>query len=127
MLSDLIRTHLRPYKPLLFAVLAVLVRRAVLSAGERRVDACLPALFVAAGSTLLTLVRPGITPDHPWADRRLLITLPLVVALVVTAAAWALRRSRAADRAWVGVVAAGVGVGIAPKVRSAPRSGSSRT
>ena len=93
------------------AVLAVLVRRAVLSAGERRVDAWLPALLVAAGSTLLTLLRPGITPDHPWADRRLLVALPLVVALVVTGAAWALRRSRAAGRPWVGVVAAGV-VGI---------------
>ena len=29
------------------------------------------ALVVTTGSTLLTLVRPGITPDHPWADRRL--------------------------------------------------------
>jgi hypothetical protein len=93
------------------AVLAVLVRRAVLSAAERRVDAWLPALLVAAGSTLLTLLRPGITPDHPWADRRLLVALPLVVALVVTGAAWALRRSRAAGRPWVGVVAAVV-VGI---------------
>ena len=92
-------------------VLAVLVRRAVLSAAARRVDAWLPALLVAAGSTLLTLLRPGITPDHPWADRRLLVALPLVVALVVTGAAWALRRSRAAGRPWAGVVAAGF-VGI---------------
>ena len=45
------------------------------------------ALVVATGSTLLTLYRPGITPDHPWADRRLLIALPLVVVLVVAAAA----------------------------------------
>ena len=37
------------------AVLAVLVRRAVLSAESRRVDAWLPALLVASGSTLLTL------------------------------------------------------------------------
>lgn len=54
------------------------------------------ALVVAAGSTLLTLVRPGITPDHPWAERRLLIALPFVVVLVVAAAAtvtrWATRR-----------------------------------
>ena len=92
-------------------VLAVLVRRAVLSAAARRVDAWLPALLVAAGSTLLTLLRPGITPDHPWADRRLLVALPLVVALVVTGAAWALRRSRAAGRPWAGVVVAGF-VGI---------------
>ncbi len=90
------------------AVLAALVRRAVLSAQSRRVDAWLPALLVASGSTLLTLVRPGITPDHPWADRRLLIALPLVVALVMTGLSWVVRRTRAADRAWVGVVAAGV-------------------
>jgi hypothetical protein len=88
------------------AVLAVLVRRAVLSAGSRRVDAWLPALFVAAGSTLLTLARPGITPDHPWADRRLLIALPLVVALVFTGLAWVVRRAAASGRRWVGVAVA---------------------
>ena len=90
------------------AVLAVLVRRAVSSAQSRLVDAWLPALLVAAGSTLLTLVRPGITPDHPWADRRLLVALPLVVALVGTGLAWALRRTAGTDRAWVGHVVAGV-------------------
>ena len=89
-------------------VLALLVRRAVLAAEARRVDAWLPALLVASGSTLLTLTRPGITPDHPWADRRLLIALPLVVALVVTGLAWVVQRSRATGRPWVGVVAAGV-------------------
>ena len=88
-------------------VLAVLVRRAVLSAQSRRVDAWLPALLVASGSTLLTLLRPGITPDHPWADRRLLIALPLVVALVVTGLCWVVRRAAAADRAWLGVAVAG--------------------
>ena len=88
------------------AVLAVLVRRAVLSAGSRRVDAWLPALFVAAGSTLLTLARPGITPDHPWADRRLLIALPMVVALVFTGVAWVMRRAAASGRRWVGVAVA---------------------
>jgi len=94
------------------AVLAVLVRRAVLSAGSRRVDAWLPALFVAAGSTLLTLARPGITPDHPWADRRLLVALPLVVALVFTAVAWVVRRSAESGRRWVGVAVAGVAVAL---------------
>ena len=89
-------------------VLAVLVRRAVLSAQSRRIDAWLPALLVAAGSTLLTLLRPGITPDHPWADRRLLIALPLVVALVVTGLVWVLRRARATDRGRLGVLAVGV-------------------
>lgn len=54
---------------------------------------------VAAGSTALTLWRPGITPDHPWADRRLIIALPFVAVLVVVAAArlWA-RGFRAVTR-----------------------------
>ena len=54
-----------------------------------------PAI-VAIGSTLLTLYRPGITPDHPWADRRLVIALPTVVVLTVACAAvvsrWSTRR-----------------------------------
>jgi hypothetical protein len=98
------------------AVLAVLVRRAVLSAGSRRVDAWLPALIVASGSTLLTLFRPGITPDHPWADRRLLIALPFVVALVVAGLTWVVARATAAGRGWAGVVVAVVvgGLVVAP-------------
>ena len=44
-------------------------------------------LVVAAGSTVLTLYRPGITPDHPWADRRLVVALPFVTILVIAAAA----------------------------------------
>ena len=59
-----------------------------------------PVLVVAAGSTVLTLLRPGITPDHPWADRRLLIALPFLVALVVAAAAWAARRLEASGHRW---------------------------
>ena len=39
---------------------------------------------------------PGITPDHPWADRRLVIALPTVVVLTVACAAvvsrWSTRR-----------------------------------
>lgn len=73
-------------------VLAALVRRALRSVADRRVETWLPALVVAAGSTLLTLVRPGITPDHPWADRRLLVALPLVVALFVVGVDWLVRR-----------------------------------
>ena len=87
-------------------VLAALVRRAVSSVALGRIEAWVPALVVAAGSTLLTLVRPGITPDHPWADRRLLIALPLVVVLVVVAGQWLVERTAAAgapaDRVWVG-------------------------
>ncbi|KRE43715.1 hypothetical protein [Knoellia sp. Soil729] len=67
-------------------------------------------LLVGAGSTVLTIWRPGITPDHPWAERRLLIALPFVVLLCVTAAAFAVRHlSRRAPVA----VAAGAGVALA--------------
>ncbi|KGN40895.1 hypothetical protein [Knoellia aerolata] len=61
-------------------------------------------LLVASGSTVLTLWRPGITPDHPWAERRLLIVLPFVVVLCVAAAAYAVRHL--ARRAPVALAAA---------------------
>ena len=48
-------------------------------------------LVIAAGSTVLTLWRPGITPDHPWAERRLLIALPFVTVLCTFGAACAVR------------------------------------
>jgi hypothetical protein len=79
------------------AALAVAVRRATTrwTLGEL-LQPWVPALVVATGSTLLTLWRPGITPDHPWAERRLLVPLGLVVVLVVAAAAEVQRRSVAA-------------------------------
>jgi hypothetical protein len=43
---------------------------------------------VGLASTVLVLQRPGITPDHPWADRRLVTTvLPFVVLTAVLALA----------------------------------------
>ena len=49
----------------------------------------LAALPVLLGSTALTLVNPGITPDHPWADRRLVVVVfPCVILLAV----WAIAR-----------------------------------
>ncbi len=88
------------------AVLSLAVRRALRSLAERRLEPWVPALVVAAGSTLLTLLRPGITPDHPWADRRLLVALALVVALVVVAADRLVRRAAAAGHRGLGVGAA---------------------
>ncbi len=44
---------------------------------------------VGLASTVLVLQRPGITPDHPWADRRL---VPMVLPLVVLAAVLAVAR-----------------------------------
>ena len=49
--------------------------------------------LVGLASVLLTWARPGITPDHPWADRRLFIVLPFVIGAVVMAAAWLTRWS----------------------------------
>ncbi len=89
-------------------VLALATRLGVASVARQRLEPWVPALVVAAGSTLLTLVRPGITPDHPWADRRLLIALPLVVVLVVIAVHWLVRRTAAAGRRWVGFGVAGL-------------------
>lgn len=82
--------------PLVVALLAlaVLARRLghVWAKGEEvAVPSWTGPLLVATGSSLLTLWRPGITPDHPWADRRLLVVLPLVLLLVVAAAAWLVR------------------------------------
>lgn len=66
---------------------ALILTWRVLRGRER---AWLPVLPVLLGSTLLTLVRPGITPDHPWADRRLVVVaLPCVIMLAV----WALAQA----------------------------------
>ncbi|MCA1782654.1 MAG: hypothetical protein LC679_10910 [Intrasporangiaceae bacterium] len=72
----------------LAAAVAVLVRGR--QAG--RLPAWTGVLLVAAGSSALTLWRPGITPDHPWAERRLLIAICLAAVLVVAGAAWFLRQ-----------------------------------
>lgn len=76
---------------------AVLAHRAASSwVDGRDLQPWVGPAVVAVGSTLLTLYRPGITPDHPWADRRLVIALPTVVLLVVSCAAvasrWSTRR-----------------------------------
>ena len=85
-----------------------------------------PALVVAAGSTLLTLLRPGITPDHPWADRRLLVALPFVVLLVVVAARWTAARAAERGPRWAApavVVALLVAVGVPAGVATWPFRG----
>ncbi|MGF1663616.1 MAG: hypothetical protein ACFCVG_14340 [Kineosporiaceae bacterium] len=77
------------------AVAAALAAAVVLAwAGGRtlaagRMPPWLPVLVVGLVSTVLTLARPGITPDHPWADRRLVTTaLPTVALLAALAVAW---------------------------------------
>lgn len=78
--------------PLLALALAagVVLARRVLRGRSRPWLAVLPVLL---GSTALTLVNPGITPDHPWADRRLVVVVfPCVILLAVWAVAWAVPR-----------------------------------
>jgi hypothetical protein len=80
------------------AALALLTRYAVL--GRRDPVSGAPATRWVLGlglpvvSALSVLWSPGITPDHPWADRRLVPTVLPVVALLAT---WSVA---AATRRW---------------------------
>lgn len=69
---------------------AILVRRVL--AG--RDTAWIPVLTVGLGAIALTLWRPGITPDHPWADRRFVPVVLPVLVLYATFAITALTRQR---------------------------------
>jgi hypothetical protein len=60
-------------------------------------------------TTVTTLLRPGITPDHPWASRRLAaLVIPGLVLFALWALAWIVRRVRRTgySRQVTGVVAA---------------------
>jgi hypothetical protein len=85
-----------------------------------------PAVIGLAG-TLLTLYRPGITPDHPWADRRLVpLVLPTVVIAAGAAVAWT---GRLARRRWPAslliavLVAAAVSMLVPPALATASVAG----
>ncbi|MCI0689555.1 MAG: hypothetical protein L0Y54_20325, partial [Sporichthyaceae bacterium] len=68
---------------------AILVRRVLTG----RDPLWVPVLVVGLGSISLTLWRPGITPDHPWADRRFVpVVLPALVLFAVYSVAWLTRR-----------------------------------
>ncbi|MEW2359249.1 hypothetical protein [Spirillospora sp. NPDC029432] len=48
-----------------------------------------------AWTTVLVLYRPGITPDHPWAARRLIaVVIPGLLLFAVWGTAWTIRRIR---------------------------------
>lgn len=87
----------------------------------RRPPAWLLPSVAGFASTVLTLYRPGITPDHPWADRRLVpVALPFTVIAATVAAAWAVRAGRrrfrrfSAAPAWGAAVAVAVAVLVVP-------------
>ncbi|MET8001425.1 hypothetical protein [Nonomuraea glycinis] len=70
---------------------ALLVRR-LLTGGSP--EWLLP-LAVIGWTTVTTLLRPEITPDHPWAARRLVpIVLPGLILLAVRGAGWLCERGR---------------------------------
>lgn len=52
-------------------------------------------LAIIGWTTVTTLWRPAITPDHPFASRRL---VPIVIPGLILLAAWGLRRLRARTR-----------------------------
>lgn len=65
---------------------------------------------IGIGSIVMILVRPGITPDHPWADRRLVVSvLPGMLLLATSAIAQLVRLAR--RRAPLPVLGAAVLVG----------------
>ncbi|MGS2643162.1 hypothetical protein [Streptosporangium sp. LJ11] len=77
-------------------------------------------LAVIGWTTVTTLYRPGITPDHPWAARRL---VPVVIPGLILLAAWGLRWTRDRARrsgygqgARRGLVAAGAVLLLVPPV-----------
>ncbi|MEO3871298.1 hypothetical protein ABGB18_20995 [Nonomuraea sp. B12E4] len=75
-------------------------------------------LAVVGWTTVTTLIRPEITPDHPWAARRL---VPVVIPGLILLATWALARGRERlperGRRW-GVAAAVLLVLVPPAVTS---------
>ncbi|WP_433176018.1 hypothetical protein [Actinoallomurus sp. CA-150999] len=77
---------------LLAAVGLALVLRDLLR--RRRTDWLLPYALVV-WTTLATLWRPGITPDQPWASRRLVgMVIPGLLLFALWAVAWTARRVR---------------------------------
>ena len=81
-----------PTLALALAAAAVLAFRAVRGAAP----GWGAVLLIGAGSAGLTFLRPEITPDHPWADRRLVpVLLPVVTLLAAAAVATSVRALRA--------------------------------
>ncbi len=92
------------------AVLAA-YRLGVVVVRGRTLLAWIGPYVVGLGSLVLVLYRPGITPDHPWADRRLVVSvLPGVLLLATAAVATLVRLAR--RHAPLPVLAVAVVVGV---------------
>ncbi|MEV5746827.1 hypothetical protein AB0L00_03330 [Actinoallomurus sp. NPDC052308] len=93
---------------LLAAVGAAVVLRDLL---RRRRTAWLLPYALIVWTTVATLWRPGITPDHPWASRRLIgMVIPGLLLLALWAVAWGarhVRRFRPGRAATAGVAVVG--------------------
>ncbi|QFY06377.1 hypothetical protein GBF35_06525 [Nonomuraea phyllanthi] len=80
----------------LATVAAVVLVRGLLRNG-RPFEWLLP-LAVVGWTTVTTLVRPEITPDHPWAARRLVpVVIPGLILLASYALAWLRGQARLRD------------------------------
>lgn len=54
---------------------------------------------VAVAVTIVSLHRPAITPDHPWADRRFVtVTYPFLVLAATSAVAWLARSGAGSEQ-----------------------------
>jgi hypothetical protein len=109
---------------LLAAVGAALVLRDLLR--RRRTTWLLPYALII-WTTVATLWRPGITPDHPWASRRLIgVVIPGLLLFALWAVAWAARQARRFiqdRRLSAGVAVVGALLILVPTARtSAPMS-----
>lgn len=81
--------------------------------GDEPLPAWTAPAVMAVASTALTLYRPGITPDHPWADRRLVpVVLPTLVLLATGAVAVGWRRWSVRLPAAAAAVVAAVGIAV---------------
>ena len=65
----------------------------------------LPAYLVFVGMTAAVLLKPSITPDHPWADRRFVpVAYPGVVLLAFVVVALVVKRAAAVPTWEIGAV-----------------------
>jgi hypothetical protein len=106
--------------------LVLLVRAAVLARRDPVSGAPAARWVLGLGlpvvSALSVLWSPGITPDHPWADRRLVPTVLPVIALL---AVWAVA---AGTRRWgTGALAVGLALLLVPPVLGSRHLAAGRT